>query len=197
IGARKQSVIPISAEGPVAGGVYADDGWLLDDRGGRTEGVLRLADATSLLGKHNWQNAAAAFAACAAAGLATPKIVAGIKSYPGLAHRQELIATIGDVRYINDSKATNAVAAAKALACYDPIYWIVGGRAKETGLAGLEPLYPRIAHAFVIGEASERFAAALAGRVAYRRCGTVAAALAAAHRQAQAETKPGAGGLVS
>jgi UDP-N-acetylmuramoylalanine--D-glutamate ligase len=195
--ADRQTIIPISAEGPVAGGVYAHDGWLQDDRAGSTERVLRLADATSLLGKHNWQNAAAAFAACSAVGLATPKIVAGIKSYPGLAHRQELIATIGDVRYINDSKATNADATAKALACYQPIYWILGGRAKETGLDGLEPFYPRIAHAFLVGEASERFAVALEGRVACTKCGTIAAALAAAHRQAQAERKPGAVVLLS
>ena len=197
VGARKQTVIPISAEGPVAHGVYAHDGWLQDDRAGKTERVMRLADATSLLGRHNWQNAAAAFAACAAAGLPTPKIVAGITSYPGLAHRQELIATIGDVRYINDSKATNADAAAKALACYQPIYWILGGRAKETGLDGLESFYPRIAHAFLIGEASERFAAALEGRVGYTKCGTMAAALAAAHRRAQDEHKPGAVVLLS
>jgi UDP-N-acetylmuramoylalanine--D-glutamate ligase len=195
--AGQQTIIPISAEGPVAGGVYAHDGWLQDDRTGKTERVLKLADATSLLGKHNWQNAAAAFAACAAVGLATPKIVAGIKSYPGLAHRQELIATIGDVRYINDSKATNADAAAKALACYQPIYWILGGRAKETGLDGLESFYPRIAHAFLVGEAGERFAAALEGRIAYTKSGTIAAALAAAHRQAQAERKPGAVVLLS
>src|SRR6185312_1906644 len=77
-------------------------------------------------------------------------------------------------------KATNADATAKALACYDPIYWILGGRPKETGLDGLEPFYPRIAHAFLIGEASERFASALEGRVAYTKCGTVAGALAAA-----------------
>jgi len=193
----QQTIIPISAEAPVAGGVYAHDGWLQDDRARKAERVLRLADATSLLGKHNWQNAAAAFAACAAIGLATSKIVAGITSYPGLAHRQELIATIGDVRYINDSKATNADATAKALACYQPIYWILGGRAKETGLDGLEIFYPRIAHAFLVGEASERFAAALEGRVPYSKCGTIAAALAAAHRLAQAERKPGAVVLLS
>jgi UDP-N-acetylmuramoylalanine--D-glutamate ligase len=197
VGARSQTVIPISAEGPVAGGVYAHDGWLQDDRAGKAERVLRLIEATNLLGKHNWQNAAAAFAACAAIGLAAPKIAAGIKSYPGLAHRQELIATIGGVRYINDSKATNADATAKALACYQPIYWILGGRAKETGLEGLEPFYPRVAHAFLIGEASERFATALEGRVAFTKCGTVAGALAAAHRQAQAERRPGAVVLLS
>ncbi len=186
LGARQQTVIPISGEGPVAGGVYAHDGWLQDDRAGTTERVLRLAEASNLLGKHNWQNAAAAFAACSALGLATPKIVAGIKSYPGLAHRQELVATIGDVRYINDSKATNADAAAKALACYQPIYWIAGGRAKEGGLAGLEPFYPRIAHAFLIGEAGSDFAAALEGRVACTKCGTIA-------RRARRRPSPGAG----
>ncbi len=196
-GARQQAVIPISADGRIDGGDYAADGWLVDDRAGRAEPVLELARAASLPGKHNWQNAAAAFAACAAAGVATPKIVDGLETYPGLAHRQELIATIGGVRYINDSKATNADAAAKALACYRPIYWILGGRAKGTGLSGLDAFYPRIAHAFLIGEASEAFAAALEARVACTQCGTLAAALSAAHRMAQAERKPGAVVLLS
>ena len=195
--AGQQVVIPISANRWIAKGVYADKGWLVDDRAGHAERVLNLSEAPRLPGQHNWQNAAAAFAACAAIGLDTAAIVAGIKSYPGLAHRQELIATIGDVSYINDSKATNADATAKALACYQPIYWILGGRAKETGLDGLEPFYPRVAHAFLIGEASERFAATLDGRVAYSRCGTLAAALSAAHRQAQAERKRGATVLLS
>jgi UDP-N-acetylmuramoylalanine--D-glutamate ligase len=196
-GAKQQSVTPISAEGRIKGGVYADDGWLVDERGGRTERVVELSEAPNLPGKHNWQNAAAAFAACAAAGVATPQIVAGLKSYPGLAHRQELIAAMGGVRYINDSKATNAAAAAKALACYEPIYWILGGRAKETGLDGLEPFHPRIAHAFLIGEAIDRFAAALEGRVAFTKYGTLAAAVSAAHAMAQAERRPGAVVLLS
>jgi UDP-N-acetylmuramoylalanine--D-glutamate ligase len=129
--------------------------------------------------------------------VATAKIVAGLKSYPGLAHRQELIAAIGDVRYINDSKATNADATAKALACYQPIYWILGGRAKDTGLAGLESFYPRIAHAFLIGEATDPFATALEGQVAYTKCGTLVAALSAAHRMAQDDGKRGAVVLLS
>jgi UDP-N-acetylmuramoylalanine--D-glutamate ligase len=196
-GAKQQTVVPISAEMGIRGGVYAAEGWLVDERGGRAERVLDLAEAPNLPGKHNWQNAAAACAACAAAGVATPQIVAGLKSYPGLAHRQELIAAIGGVRYINDSKATNADATAKALACYEPIYWILGGRAKETGLDGLEPFYPRIAHAFLIGEASDRFAATLDGRVAVTRCGTLAAAVSEAHALAQAEHRPGAVVLLS
>jgi UDP-N-acetylmuramoylalanine--D-glutamate ligase len=197
LAAREQTVIPISAEGRIKGGVYAVDGWLVDERSGRAEHVLELAQAANLPGRHNWQNAAAAFAACSAAGMASATIVSGLRSYPGLAHRQELIAAIGDVRYINDSKATNADATAKALACYQPIYWILGGKAKETGLEGLEPFYPRIAHAFLIGEATERFSAELAGRVASTKCGTLAAAVSAAHRMAQDERRRGAVVLLS
>src|SRR5262249_46039285 len=178
--AGQQVVIPISANRWIAKGVYADQGWLVDDRAGRAERVLELAQAPRLPGAHNWQNAAAAFAACAVAGLETAGIVGGIKSSPGLSHRQEVIAPIGAVSYVNDSKATNADATAKALACYQPIYWILGGRAKETGLDGLEPFYPRIAHAFLIGEASERFAASLQGHVAYSKCGTLDGCVAGA-----------------
>jgi UDP-N-acetylmuramoylalanine--D-glutamate ligase len=197
LAARQQTVVPISAEGRVKGGIYAADGFLVDERSGQPENVLELAQAANLPGKHNWQNAAAAFAACSAAGVATAKLVDGLKSYPGLAHRQELIAAIGGVRYINDSKATNADATAKALACYEPIYWILGGKAKETGLEGLEQFYPRIAHAFLIGEATEAFAAALDGKVAYTKCGTLAAALSVAHRMAQDEGRRGAVVLLS
>jgi UDP-N-acetylmuramoylalanine--D-glutamate ligase len=192
-----QRLVPISAERPIAGGVYAENGRLIDDRDGKAEVVLELAQATRLPGTHNWQNAAAAYAAAAALGLDAQTIAAGLISYPGLAHRQELVATIGNVRYINDSKATNADATAKALACYQPIYWIVGGKPKETGLAGLEPFYSRIAHAFLIGEAAEKFGQALAGQVPASQCGTLASALAAAHRMAQAERRPGAVVLLS
>ncbi len=68
-----------------------------------------------------------------------PRSRDGLASFPGLAHRQELVATIDGVRYVNDSKATNADAAAKALVCYDDIYWIAGGQAKEGGIASLGP----------------------------------------------------------
>ncbi len=194
---KQQRVIPISAANRAAGGVYAEAGKLIDDMAGDGRTVMTLADAPRLPGLHNWQNIAAAYAACRALDIAVEKIVAGIKSFPGLAHRQELIATIGGVAYINDSKATNADATEKALACYQPIYWILGGRAKETGLDGLEPYYPRIAHAFLIGEATDRFAAALHGHVAFSKCGTLDAAVTAAHSMARREAKPGAVVLLS
>src|SRR4029077_14579817 len=114
-------------------------------------------------------------------------IVAGIASYPGLPHRQELVATIAGVKFVNDSKATNADATAKALACYDSIYWILGGRPKETGLDGLEPYYHRIAKAYLIGEAAAGFEKRPAGEdVAPRQCGTLDRAVAAAAADAAA-----------
>jgi UDP-N-acetylmuramoylalanine--D-glutamate ligase len=194
---KLQRVIPISAANRAAGGVYAEAGKLIDDMANDGRAVMTLAEAPRLPGRHNWQNVAAAYAACRALSIAAETIVAGIKSFPGLAHRQELIATIGGVAYINDSKATNADATEKALACYQPIYWILGGRAKETGLDGLEPYYPRIAHAFLIGEATERFAAALRGRVAFSKCGTLDAAVTSAHNMVHREAKPGAVVLLS
>jgi UDP-N-acetylmuramoylalanine--D-glutamate ligase len=190
-------VIPISATRPYQGGVYVDYGWLIDDIDRDSREVLEMATASRLPGQHNWQNAAAAYAACRAVGLDAETIAAGIVSYPGLAHRQELIATIGGVRYVNDSKATNADAAAKALGCYAPIYWIVGGRAKETGLDGLEPYYPSVAHAFLIGEAADRFASALEGHVSFTKSETLRAAVHAAHRMAQHERRAGAVVLLS
>jgi UDP-N-acetylmuramoylalanine--D-glutamate ligase len=194
---KRQRVIPISSVGRAKGGVYVDGGKLIDDMEGVHRAVMTLADAPRLPGSHNWQNIAAAYAACRALGNSAEQIVAAIKSFPGLAHRQELIATIDGVAYINDSKATNADATAKALACYKPIYWILGGKAKETGLDGLEPFYPRIAHAFLIGEATERFATALHGRVAFTKCGTLDAAVAAAHERAGRDKQSGAVVLLS
>jgi UDP-N-acetylmuramoylalanine--D-glutamate ligase len=146
---------------------------------------------------HNWQNAAAAYAACKATGVEPPVIAACLRSFPGLAHRQETIEIIDGVAWINDSKATNANAAAKALACYDSVYWIAGGQAKEGGLAGLEPFYPRIAHAFLIGEAESAFVEALQDKVPVTRCGDLAGAVETAHALARREGREGAVVLLS
>ena len=112
-------------------------------------------------------------------------MVEGLKTYPGLVHRQELVATIGGIRFVNDSKATNADAAAKALACYDNIYWIAGGKPKEGGLAGLEPFYPRIRRAYLIGEAAEAFGKQLGGAVKATQSGTLDQAVIAAAADAK------------
>jgi UDP-N-acetylmuramoylalanine--D-glutamate ligase len=178
-------VIPISAETAAPGGVYVVESQLVDDIDRAQRRILDLGDAPRLPGRHNWQNAAAAFAAARALGVDARDAAQGIKSFPGLAHRQELVATIDGVRYINDSKATNADATAKALACYDDICWIAGGVAKEGGIVSLAPYFPRIRHAFLIGEAAQAFAATLAGNVPSTRSGELATALRQAHDMAQ------------
>jgi UDP-N-acetylmuramoylalanine--D-glutamate ligase len=195
--AAEQIVIPISAERAVARGAYAAGGSLIDDTNGKATPILEMAGLARLPGVHNWQNAAAAYAAVRHVGVATEAATAGLHSFPGLAHRQELIATIDGVGYINDSKATNADAAAKALACYEDIYWIAGGLAKEGGIESLAPYHKRIRHAFLVGQAAPAFAATLGSQVPHSRCGELAAAVAAARELAMREGRPGAIVLLS
>ncbi|MGE0259118.1 MAG: UDP-N-acetylmuramoyl-L-alanine--D-glutamate ligase [Alphaproteobacteria bacterium] len=190
-------VIPISVTQTAPGGVYAEGGWLIDATGERPERVLDLAEAERLPGSHNAQNAAAAFAATRALGVGREVAAAAIRSFPGLAHRQELVGTIGGIRYINDSKATNADATEKALACYDAIYWIIGGLPKAGGIASLTPYFGRVRRAYLIGAATEEFAATLGDTVPFTRCGELAAALAAAHADAQRDRVTGAVVLLS
>ena len=190
--------MPISAEKKVENGVYVtEDGQLVDAIKGAPRNVLDLKTIAALPGKHNWQNAAAAYVAAKALGLSADEIVAGFQSYPGLAHRQELVATLNGIRYINDSKATNADAAEKALACYDNIYWIIGGKAKEGGLAGLEPYYKKIRQGFLIGEAAAAFARQINRAFPVTMSGTLDKAVADAHALAQREKRAGAVVLLS
>ncbi len=175
-----QTVVPISAHGRVAGGVYAEDGWLVDDRSGMAARVIKLDQVATLPGWHNAQNAAAAYAAAATMGMAREAIAAGIANYPGLAHRQELVDVVDGVLYVNDSKATNADAAARALECYDDVLWIVGGRPKEGGINALSAYFPKVRHALLIGEAADEFALNLNGRVPLTLCGDLGRAVATA-----------------
>jgi len=159
--------------------------------------AVDLRPARALPGRHNWQNAAAAFAAARALGLDHATIAASLLDFPGLAHRIETIAVIDGVRFINDSKATNADATARALECFETIYWIAGGRPKAGGIGSLRPYFKRIARAYLIGEAEGEFAATLESVVPYRRAGTLEAALKAAHADVASEGKPGAVVLLS
>jgi UDP-N-acetylmuramoylalanine--D-glutamate ligase len=190
-------VLPISASRKAARGVYVLDGKLYDDSDGQNRFVVDLAEAKALPGAHNWQNAAAAFATASAVGVPAEVIARALLSYPGLPHRQETVDIIDGVRFVNDSKATNADASSKALVCYDTIYWIAGGLAKEGGIESLEPLHPRIRHAFLIGKAADDFARALDGKVAYSQCGNLATALTRAAAMAREEKISGAVVLLS
>ena len=181
----KRRMIPISAERALDNGVHAVGGKLVDAIAGKPIDILDLNTVARLPGKHNWQNATACYAAARALGLGIDEAVEGIKTYPGLVHRQELVATIDGIRFVNDSKATNADAAAKALACYDNIYWIAGGKPKEGGLAGLEGYYPRIRRAYLIGEAAQAFGKQLGGAVKATQSGTLDQAVLAAAADAK------------
>ncbi|MDX1921513.1 MAG: UDP-N-acetylmuramoyl-L-alanine--D-glutamate ligase [Alphaproteobacteria bacterium] len=139
--------------------------------------LFGIAKAPTLPGAHNWQNAAAALAATNAIGVDIGTINKAIHSYPGLPHRQQLIRVIDGIRFINDSKATNADATSKALGCYDAIYWIVGGKPKDGGLSGLEAYMPRIKHAFLIGYAAKDFAAWLKDKAPASISGTLEVAV--------------------
>ncbi|MGB8843553.1 MAG: UDP-N-acetylmuramoyl-L-alanine--D-glutamate ligase, partial [Aliidongia sp.] len=173
-------VVRVSTERVVPGGVYVLDGRLIDDTAGDRRSIIDLRLIASLPGSHNWQNAAVAYAACRACHLDIDMIATALASFAGLAHRQELVARHGRVRFVNDSKATNADATAKALACYDAIHWIVGGIAKAGGIASLAPFFPRIRHAYLIGSAAQQFQETLGVAVPSTLCDDLPAAVRAA-----------------
>jgi UDP-N-acetylmuramoylalanine--D-glutamate ligase len=165
---------------PVETGVFAQDGVLHEMEAGKELASVDLAGIGSLRGAHNWQNAAAAYALARSQGLTSDAITTGLRSFAGLSHRMEQVARRGKVLFVNDSKATNADATGKALASFTDIYWIIGGRPKEGGLAGLEPFFPRIARAYLIGEAAEVFARQLGDEVDHMQCATLDRAVEAA-----------------
>jgi UDP-N-acetylmuramoylalanine--D-glutamate ligase len=115
----------------------------------------------ALRGRHNGQNASAAYAACRGIGLDESEIQAGFSSFGGLVHRMEQVAALGELLFVNDSKATNADAAAQALSSYDNIYWIAGGLPKSDGIEKLCQYFHKINKAYLIGEAAPQFSVTL------------------------------------
>jgi len=166
--------IALSAQGPVENGIFTDEDVLIDeafDEDGTQ--VMDLSGIKTLQGRHNQQNAAAAYGCAIALGADPEWVVRAIASFPGLAHRQEVIITLDNVLFINDSKATNAEAAAKALSAYEHIHWIAGGQAKDGGITSLLPHLGKVEKAYLIGEAETAFAETLEGRVPYMGCSTL------------------------
>ena len=155
---------------PVTGCILHDDGEMVSD----------LSPAAALPGAHNWQNAAAAYAAVRACGHEPEPLAQALLDFPSLLHRMERIGSINGISVINDSKATNAEAAGRVISCFVNVYWIAGGQPKEGGIDSLAPFFPRIAHAFLISEAEDRFAATLEGRLPVPRCRTLDRAVSAA-----------------
>jgi UDP-N-acetylmuramoylalanine--D-glutamate ligase len=183
-------VVRVSARRPLARGVYAAGATLYAANDGASTRIASLGGIASLRGAHNAENAAAGVAVVRLLGLDDRAIVDGLSTFRGLPHRMEEVGRRGRVLFVNDSKATNADAAAKALASFDRIYWIAGGRPKEGGIDSLAGFFPKIARAYLIGEAMEAFAATLAPAIPVERSVTLAAANAAAARDAALDPAP-------
>ncbi|MEO8812093.1 MAG: UDP-N-acetylmuramoyl-L-alanine--D-glutamate ligase [Caulobacteraceae bacterium] len=187
--ANRRTIVPVSARKAMGRGVYALQGLLYDATLGRVSQVADLAAARSLPGRHNWQNAAAAWAVCRALGLSERETAEGLASFPGLAHRMETVGFLGSVRFVNDSKATNADAARQALASWPKVWWIAGGRAKAGGIEPLTDLFGVVECAYLVGEAADAFAATLDGRAPAVIAGTIERAVELAYADARAAAK--------
>src|SRR6185312_10409899 len=183
-------VHPVSVGKVLGRGIFVVDGTLYDATGARAVKVMEMAAAPRLPGTHNWQNAALAFCAVRPFVSDTKAIAAAIASFPGLAHRMEDVGHIGKAAFINDSKATNADATARALAVYSDIFWIAGGKPKEGGIEDLAPFFPKMRRAYLIGEAAHAFGKTLTGKVDAVQSGTLAKALEQAFEDARNSDAP-------
>ena len=178
--------IPVSVKTEIPEGLFVTSHTLFENKGGENKKIITLDNLESLKGIHNYQNAACVYAVARQLGLEAENIHAAFETFPGLPHRQYKIAEKNNVTYINDSKATNGEAAAKALASYDNIFWIVGGRPKETGLKGLEIFKDKTVKTYVIGEALDEFSAWLFYYgYGFEKCRTLDVATQKAHKEAQ------------
>ena len=200
--ARGGKVRRISVGERVGDGISASDGKLYDNAPGEEEKpVADLDGIATLRGRHNWQNAAAAVAAVSAlpkAARGKGDIARALRTFPGLAHRLEVVRRIGVVDFINDSKATNADSTEKALASFTgDIYWIAGGRPKAGGIKSLGYYFPRVTRAYLIGESMHEFGNTLEGKVDFERCGTLDVALRRAAADAKAAGREGSVVLLS
>ena len=185
---------PVSVGKVLGRGVFVVDGVLYDAMGAHAVKVMDMASATRLPGAHNWQNAALAYGAVRPFVSDSKAIASAITSFPGLAHRMEDVGHIGRTVFINDSKATNADATARALAVYPDIFWIAGGKPKDGGIESLSGFFPRIRKAYLIGEAAPQFARSLDGKASYEMAGVLETAVS--HAAADAASSSAASPVV-
>jgi UDP-N-acetylmuramoylalanine--D-glutamate ligase len=179
-------VVRISVKNPLPDGVYVERETIVRAAGGARSEIARIGGIGSLRGLHNAQNAACAAACALALGVSAETLQDGLRSFPGLAHRMEQVGRRGHVLFVNDSKGTNADAAAHALSSFADIFWIAGGKPKLGGIAGLSEYFPRIRKAYLIGEAAQEFSGTLGERVPHEISETLEVAVANAARDAEA-----------
>ncbi len=187
VAAAGTRVVRISNTRTLADGLWLDGTRVMLATGGQATVFADLDGISTLRGRHNGQNAAAAVAAMMALGLDAETIGRGLRTYPGLPHRMEEVGRRGRVLFINDSKATNADAAEKALTSFAPIYWIAGGKPKAGGIEPLRDLFPRVTKAYLIGVAAEEFAATLGDAVPHVMSGDLVTAVRQAAIDAAAD----------
>jgi UDP-N-acetylmuramoylalanine--D-glutamate ligase len=152
---NNHTVIPVSVTDQLSDGIWVDGNGILHDPD--NDAGIDLMAAIALPGKHNWQNIAHAYAVAKTMNVPTRVIEQAIHEFPGLIHRQQLVAEIDDIRFVNDSKATNADATKYALRARDNIFWILGGMEKKGGLRGLEDEIGSVRKAYLIGQAADEF----------------------------------------
>jgi UDP-N-acetylmuramoylalanine--D-glutamate ligase len=186
---RGTHVVRVSVRRPLSDGLYVEGDEIMQAAGGTANVVARLGGINALRGRHNAQNVACAAAAVLALGLDPVAIQKGLVSFPGLPHRMEEVGRKGRVVFVNDSKATNAESAARALVCFPDIFWIAGGKPKTGGITSLREFFPRIRKAYLIGESAADFSATL-GKVPHEIVGTLDQAVELAARDAEASTLP-------
>jgi UDP-N-acetylmuramoylalanine--D-glutamate ligase len=179
-------VVRISVKNPLAEGIYVERETILRAAGAARSEVARIGGIGSLRGLHNAQNAACASACALALGVSGDVLQNGLRSFPGLAHRMEQVGRRDNVLFVNDSKGTNADAAAHALSSFADIFWIAGGKPKLGGITSLSEYFPRIRKAYLIGEAAAEFAGTLGGRVPHEISETLDVAVVNAARDAAA-----------
>jgi UDP-N-acetylmuramoylalanine--D-glutamate ligase len=179
-------VVRISVKGALTDGLYVERETVWRAADGVRSEIARIGGIGSLRGLHNAQNAACASACALALGLSTETLQNGLRSFPGLAHRMEQVGRRNNVLFVNDSKGTNADAAAHALSSFADIFWIAGGKPKLGGIASLTEYFPRIRKAYLIGEAAEEFALTLEGSAPHEISKTLEVAVANAARDAEA-----------
>jgi UDP-N-acetylmuramoylalanine--D-glutamate ligase len=179
-------VVRVSVRHPLPDGISVEHETILRTAGGARSEIARIGGIGSLRGLHNAQNAACAAACALALGLAPDTLQQGLRSFPGLAHRMEQVGSRGNVLFVNDSKGTNADAAAHALSSFSDIFWIAGGKAKQGGITSLTGYFPRMRKAYLIGEAAKEFSSTLGGEVPHEISETLDVAVANAARDAEA-----------
>jgi len=179
-------VVRISVKNPLPDGIYVEHETIVRASGGARSEIARLGGIGSLRGRHNAQNAACAAACALSMGVSIETLQNGLRSFPGLAHRMEQVGRRGNVLFVNDSKGTNADAAAHALSSFSDIFWIAGGKPKAGGITSLAEYFPRIRKAYLIGEAAQEFSGTLGEHVAHEISQTLDVAVASAARDAEA-----------